>query len=79
VTSKCPSALVACSRGGLPVIFQEVVHSMETREADCAEQSVSEEPPNGHPQECRLTLPRREDLVQFVARGMTWKLAAASA
>ena len=38
--------------GGPPVIFQEVVHSIETGEAGCAEAITSEERSNGHPPEC---------------------------
>ena len=37
---------------GPAVIFQEVVHSTGTREADCAEAITSEEKLNGHPPEC---------------------------
>jgi hypothetical protein len=36
----------------VPVIFQHVVHSIKTGEADCAEAITSEERSNGHPQEC---------------------------
>ena len=44
----------ASPRPGPPVIFQEVVHSIETGEAGCDEQSVAPERPNGLSQECPM-------------------------
>jgi leucine-zipper of insertion element IS481 len=63
---------------GAPVIFQDVVHSTRTREADCCEQSPLRRDRMDIHKNARLTLRRRQDLVQHVAGGVTLKLAAAN-
>ena len=62
---------------GVPVIFQEVVHSTGIGEADCAEQSTSWRGRMDIHKNARLTLRSREALVQEMMRGMTLKRAAA--
>ena len=59
------------------VIFQEVVHSTGTREADCSEQSPRGEIEWTFTRMPDLPCAGREDLVEYVARGVTLKLAAA--
>src|ERR1700675_2576966 len=60
----------------VPVIFQYVVHSTRTREADCCEQSPLRRDRMDIHKNARLTLRRRQDLVQHVAGGVTPKTAA---
>src|SRR6266699_2846437 len=69
---------LAVQRLRLPVIFQDVVHSTGTREADCSEQSPLRRDRMDIHKNARLTLRRREDLIEHVAGGVTLKLAAAN-
>ena len=61
------------------MIFQEVVHSIGTREADCDEQSSfrGQDRMDIH-QNARLTLRSREALVEFVSGGLGFSRGAAS-
>src|SRR5258707_8153578 len=65
-------------KDGPAVIFQHVVHSTGTREADCSEQSPLRRDRMDIHKNARLSLRRREDLVEYVARGVTLKFAAAN-
>lgn len=48
-------------KDGVPVIFQEVVHSKLTGEAGCDEQLGTSEKSNGHTQECPIELSQLRD------------------
>jgi hypothetical protein len=60
------------------VISQEVVHSIETREAGCGEQQFFRRDRMDYHQNARLTVLSREQMARMaLSTGCTWKAAAA--